>query len=107
MSSAFGTGQNQNMLRLIPTQATLRTFQNIQSENFESTQLIQTTQLIVITQSMQTLPINNITSIAQLMVITLPSLGRMFDMTTEATRENNQNTGFGMFERNVRISNLG
>ena len=56
---------------------------------------------------MQTLPINNTMSIAQLMVITLPSLGRMFDMTTEATRENNQNTGFGMFERNVRISNLG
>ena len=42
MSSAFGIGQNQNTFRPISIQAMLRTFQNIQSGNFGSTQPTQT-----------------------------------------------------------------
>ena len=67
--------------------------------------MIQTTQLIVTTQPTQTLPTNNITSIAQPMVTTLPSLESIFDTTTGTTQGSSQNIEFGMFEKNVRTSN--
>ncbi len=38
---------------------------------------------------------------------TLPSLGSIFDMITEATQGSSQNTGFEIFGRNVRTSNSG
>jgi len=67
--------------------------------------MTQTTQPIVTTQPTQTLPINNTTSIAQLMVITLPNLESMFGTMIGVTQGSSQNLGFGAFRQNVRTNN--
>src|SRR6266540_7294485 len=44
-------------------------------------------------------------STTQPTVITLSNLGSMFGITTKVTQGSSQNSGFGMFGQNVRISN--